>query len=160
MILIGVSLLVLALDQATKFLVLHSLTLNVPVPLVFDFICLTYTQNPGTAFGLLGNLNPVWRGPFFISITAVAGIIVYAYQRLIPEGKILSRVALGLIWGGAMGNFADRLFYGKVVDFIDMGYQQYRWYVFNLADTCISLGILLLIYEFLFLEPKPKAKTP
>jgi signal peptidase II len=118
---------------------------------------LTYTQNPGTAFGFLSDLNPLWRGPFFIAITGLAGVIVYTYQRLIPDGKIFSRVALGLIWGGAMGNFTDRLFYGKVVDFIDVGFHQYRWYVFNVADSCITMGLLFLLAEFLFLSPKQKA---
>ncbi len=152
MILIGVSLLVLALDQVTKFLILHSLPLNQSVPLLADYVCLTYTQNPGTAFGLLSNLNPLWRIPFFVTITGAAGAIVYTYQRYIPAEKNLARIALGLIWGGAMGNFTDRLFYGKVVDFIDVGFHQYRWYVFNVADSCITVGLALLIYEFVFLQ--------
>jgi signal peptidase II len=154
MILIGVSLLVLALDQVTKFMILHSVALNQSVPLLADYVCLTYTQNPGTAFGLLSNLNPLWRVPFFLTITGVAGAIVYTYQRLIPEEKNLARVALGLIWGGAMGNFADRLFYGKVVDFIDVGFHQYRWYVFNVADSCITVGLVILFYEFVFLKSR------
>ncbi|MGH7739177.1 MAG: signal peptidase II, partial [bacterium] len=136
MILIGVSLLVLALDQSTKILILHSLKLGQSIPLFSDFVRLTYTQNPGTAFGLFADMNPVWRIPFFVTITGLAAVIVYVYQRLIPAEKVLSRIALGMIWGGAMGNFADRLFYGKVVDFIDVGFHQYRWYIFNLADSC------------------------
>ena len=158
MILIGVSFLVLALDQATKFLVLQHLELNRPVPLFFDYLCLTYTQNPGTAFGFLSDLNPLWRGPFFIAITGLAGVIVYTYQRLIPAEKFFPGRA-GADLGGAMGNFTDRLFYGKVVDFIDVGFHQYRWYVFNVADSCITVGLLFLLAEFLFLSPKQKAEA-
>jgi signal peptidase II len=127
MILIGISLLVLALDQVTKCLILHSLSLNQSMPIVSDYVCLTYTQNPGTAFGLLSDLNPLWRIPFFLAITALAGVIVYVCHWVTPKEKLLARIALGLIWGGALGNFTDRLFYGKVVDFIDVGFHQYRW---------------------------------
>jgi signal peptidase II len=154
MILIGVSLLVLALDQFTKFLVVKSLVLNQSVPLCSDILCLTYTQNTGTAFGLLANLDLAIRIPFFIAITLVAGFIVYTYQRLIPADRNLARVALGLIWGGAMGNFVDRIFNGRVIDFIDVGFHQCRFYVFNVADSCITIGLVFLLCEFFFLKPK------
>jgi signal peptidase II len=158
MILLGVSMLVLALDQTTKILVLHNLTLNQSVPLYPDLLYFTYIQNPGTAFGFMANMETVVRIPFFVAVTTAAGFIVYMYQLFIPPGRYLSRIALGLVWGGALGNFIDRLLYGKVIDFIDMRYHEYQWYIFNVADSCITVGLFLLLYEFLFgnlLKKKP-----
>jgi signal peptidase II len=149
MILMGVSLLVVALDQFTKFLILQSVRLNDSVPLYPDFLYLTYIQNPGTAFGFMSNMEGVVRIPFFIAITLAAGSIVYMYQRIMPQEKHLSRVGLGLVWGGALGNFLDRILYGKVIDFIDVRYHDYQWYIFNVADSCVTVGLLLLLFEFL-----------
>lgn len=151
MMLLGISMLVVALDQFTKFLVLRSVQLNETVPLVPDFIYLTYTRNPGTAFGFMSNMEAVVRIPFFVAITIAAGFIVYTYQHLIPQEKQLTRVALGLVWGGAMGNFIDRLLYGNVIDFIDMQHFYFP-YIFNLADSCITTGLLFLLFEFIWLN--------
>ena len=156
MILLGISLLVVALDQFTKFLVLHSLALNESVALCPNFIYFTYIQNPGTAFGFMSNMEAVIRVPFFAAITTGAGFIVYLYQRFIPSDRYLSRVALGLVWGGALGNFVDRILYGTVIDFIDMRYHEYQWYIFNVADSCITMGLLLLLWEFAR-ESRPEA---
>ena len=150
MMLLGVSFLAVALDQFTKYLILHSLKLNETAVLLPGTLYFTYIQNPGTAFGFMSNMNAVVRIPFFIGITVVAGLIVYTYQRMIPPEKVFSRLALGLIWGGAMGNFVDRLLYGKVIDFIDARYHQYQWYVFNVADSCITIGLIFLLLEHFF----------
>jgi signal peptidase II len=98
----------------------------------------------------MAGMNTVVRIPFFIGVTVVAGFIVYTYQRMMPPEKVFSRAALGLIWGGAVGNFVDRLLYGKVIDFIDTRYHQYQWYVFNVADSCITIGLILLLLEHFF----------
>jgi signal peptidase II len=157
MILMGVSLLVVALDQFTKFLILRSLSLNESVSLYPNILYLTHTQNPGTAFGLMSNMELFVRIPFFVAITTLAGFIIYFYQRFIPPERHVTRVALGLVWGGALGNFADRMMYGKVIDFIDMRYQGFQWYQFNLADTCITIGLLYLLVEFIWAG---RRKTP
>jgi signal peptidase II len=149
MILIGISILVVVLDQFTKFLVLHSLYPHESVPLLSNIIYLTYTQNSGSAFGLFSNLGSMIRIPFFIAVTLASTFIVYAYQRMISEEKQMTRMALGLVWGGALGNMVDRLLYGQVIDFIDVRYNDIPWYVFNVADSCISIGILFLLFEFI-----------
>jgi signal peptidase II len=138
------------LDQASKDLVIHTLKLGQSVPLAGNWLELTYVQNPGAAFGFLASARSFWRVPFFILVTVAATLLVYAYQRFLPPEKKLDRLALGLIWGGAMGNFMDRLLVGRVIDFIDVGYGQYRWPVFNLADSCITLGLGLLILGHFF----------
>jgi signal peptidase II len=148
MMLIGISALVVALDQFTKFMVLQSLHLNESVPFLTGLLYFTYIQNPGTAFGFMSNMETLIRIPFFIAITSAAGFIVHTYQRFIPQDKILSRIALGLVWGGALGNLIDRLLYGKVIDFIDVRYQWFP-YIFNVADSCVTIGVLCLLFEFL-----------
>lgn len=150
----AVSIIAALLDQATKYLIVRYCHLGVSVTVLRDLLYLTYTQNPGAAFGFMANTPAYVRIPFFILITVGAGLIVYSYQRFIPPEKKLQRFALGLIWGGAMGNFIDRVFYRQVVDFVDFRYywhhQQQQWYVFNFADSCITVGLTLLIWSYLF----------
>ncbi len=137
------------MDQGSKALVAHGMRLGQSWPLIGNFLELTYVQNPGAAFGFLASAPAIWRAPFFILVTLGASLLVYAYQRFLPPEAKAVRVALGLIWGGALGNFTDRLWLGKVVDFIDVGIRQYRWPVFNLADSAITIGLGLLILDFL-----------
>ncbi len=155
MILLRVSLLAMALDQVSKYLVVHYCRINESVMVLKDFLYLTYIQNPGAAFGFMANTQAIFRIPFFIAITLGAGLIVYAYQRFIPPEKKWTRFALGLIWGGAMGNFIDRVFYRKVVDFIDARYHQHQWYVFNVADSCITVGLVILFLGYWLEKPEP-----
>jgi signal peptidase II len=149
MIVIGVSFMALALDQITKAWVLKNLQLNETRPLLHGFLNLTYIQNPGAAFGFMAEMPGLLRIPFFLGITFMAGFIIYAFQRFLPHERLRARMALGLIWGGAMGNCVDRLLIGKVVDFIEVYYHSFRWYVFNVADSCITVGIALLILDYL-----------
>lgn len=149
MILLGIAMLVLALDQTTKFVVLHELRLNESVPLFQDMVYLTYKQNPGTAFGFMSTMEPVVRIPFFVAVSLAAFAIVYTYQHFLPPEKHLPRVGLGLVLGGALGNLLDRLLYGRVIDFIDFRWEDFQWYVFNVADSCVLVGLLILLMVFL-----------
>jgi signal peptidase II len=149
MILLGIAMLVLALDQTTKFAVLHELHLNESVPLFPDMVFLTYRQNPGTAFGFMSDMDPVVRIPFFVAITLAAFAIVYTYQHFLPPEKQWPRIGLGLVLGGALGNLLDRLLYGRVIDFIDLRWEDFRWYVFNIADSCVLLGLMILLVVFI-----------
>jgi len=150
MMLLGISMLVVALDQVTKFMILQSLKLNESIPVYPDLIYLTYIQNPGTAFGFMSEMRSFVRIPFFVAITIAAASIVYTYQRLIPQDRRFTRFCLGLVLGGALGNFVDRLLYGKVIDFIDMRYHEFQWYIFNVADSCITIGLTFLLFEFIW----------
>src|SRR5277367_6594798 len=93
----AVSILALAADQASKLVVLHFFKLGQSVTLVPGFLYFTYIQNPGAAFGFLASTQAGWRIPFFIGITFLAGLVVYAYQRFLPPEKKTARFALGLI---------------------------------------------------------------
>ena len=135
----GTAAAVLALDQLSKHLVVSNLAGRPPVDLVGSFVQLRYTTNSGGAFSLLTG------APWFFGIMAmvIVGGIVYASRRAQPLSML---VVLGLILGGALGNLTDRLFRGEgllrgeVVDFIKVGI----WPVFNLADSCVVVGGVLL----------------
>ena len=151
MMLMGISMLVLALDQFTKLLIVNTMEIHQSIPILPDLLYMTYIQNPGTAFGFMSNMEALVRIPFFIVATAGATFIVYVYQRMIPHERLLTRIALGLVWGGALGNLVDRLLYGKVIDFIEVRYHEIQWfpYIFNVADSCITVGLVYLLIEFL-----------
>jgi signal peptidase II len=145
-----VSVVALLADQLSKFLILKYCALGQTISVIPGYLYLNYIQNQGAAFGFMANAPSWFRIPFFLIITLGAGIIVYAYQRFIPKEKVLQRFALGLIWGGAMGNFVDRVVYHRVVDFIDVRFHQHQWfpYIFNVADSCITVGLTLLIFTY------------
>lgn len=133
-----IGLAVFAVDQATKWLVATRLTPGQRVPLVPGVFEITYTLNPGAAFGILPE-----RTGFFIFVTlAVVVLILYILRRHGPSGPHLA-FALGLELGGAAGNLVDRLFLGAVIDFLDFRV----WPVFNLADVAIVVGAILLAWH-------------
>lgn len=140
-----VALVALATDQVSKLLVQANIPLGVTVPIapfLTPYLTFTNVQNTGAAFSLFQNAN--W---FFIIVAIiVAGAIVYYTPRL-PPGDRLSRAALGLQLGGAVGNLIDRLRHGYVTDFIHLQIPEigFDWPVSNIADICIVSGVILLI---------------
>lgn len=150
----GIAAGVLALDQTTKWLVVSNLQGNPPVRLIGDAVRFVYATNPGGAFSLLTGF------PLFFAVMAVVvmGAIVY-YSRRTDSAAILG--VLGLLLGGALGNFSDRLFrgdrllHGQVVDFVDVG----SFPVFNVADSAITVGaITLTLLLSRAPEPEPDAR--
>lgn len=128
------------MDQVSKAAVQSLMFLGESIPVAPPFFYLTYIMNPGAAFGLLADQTPL-----FITVGVLLAIGVLVVYRKIPPEKILIRYGLGFILGGALGNLADRLRYGRVVDFLDFRV----WPVFNLADTAIFIGVCLLVRELL-----------
>jgi signal peptidase II len=127
-------------DQLTKTIVAKIFPLNSPYPLIGSFLQFTYIRNPNAAFGLsFGGRIPLL--PF--AILAILILIVFFVKT--KHEKRHELIAIGLILGGALGNLLDRIRYGEVVDFIDVGINQYRWPVFNIADSAVTVGIFLLI---------------
>ena len=134
--------LVLALDQLTKAIVSAHLIPGDPVPLLGQFVRLTLVHNTGAAFGLF----PGSRLPFIlISVLAIA-VVLYLFARDAYR-SFINRVLLGCILGGALGNLIDRIRWGRVVDFIDVGFGPVRWPVFNVADSAVTLGVILLAWN-------------
>jgi signal peptidase II len=144
-----VGLVILVLDQATKLLALSRLSLGIPVSVVDGLFALTLVMNPGLAFGILGAVPPGWR--WVVALLSLAALCALAFLavRLLPGGGWPAALALGLIFGGAVGNLIDRWRFGAVVDFIDVYWRAYHWPAFNVADSAISLGVALLALRLL-----------
>ncbi|HET8759800.1 MAG TPA: signal peptidase II [Nitrospiria bacterium] len=131
-------------DQATKVVIQRTMMLHETIP-VMPSVSLTYTRNPGAAFSLLADAHPTFRAWFFLAVSVVALILIAVFLRRVERGDWWSLTALSLILGGAIGNLLDRVRYGEVVDFIDLYVGQYHWPVFNVADSGITVGMLMLL---------------
>ncbi len=137
------------LDQVTKALVINFFNLYDSVVLL-PIVNLTFVVNYGFAFGLLNNpsLNQI-----LVSLVILAIIIYFLYLLIKTQDKIF-QLTLTLILAGALGNFIDRIFRGFVIDFIDIYIGKYHWPAFNIADSCITVGFVVLMINILFLNKK------
>ncbi len=139
------------LDQITKLLVKKTMYLGQSIEVFGDVVRLTYVENPGMAFGInIGN-GTVYT---ILTIVAIIGIVYYMWFYLKQDIKMKS--ALALVLGGAFGNLIDRILYARVVDFIDIGIKNTRWPVFNIADSVVVIGMILLSVHMFFLDKPDK----
>jgi len=147
---------VVVFDQLTKAAVVSHLAPGTHVDIVEGFVTLTLVMNPGLAFGLLGGIPTGWR--WLVASLSIAALVVLARValRVLPGGSRLDQVAIGFIFGGAVGNLIDRVRFGAVVDFVDLHARGYHWPAFNVADSAISVGVILLALRLL-LRPAPSA---
>jgi signal peptidase II len=149
----AISGIIIAVDQLTKIAVHTSLRLGESVTVAPHFFNLVYVRNQGAAFGFLANSHPAFREIFFLSMPPIALIFILALLRGVEDKDIRQIVALSSIFGGAIGNYIDRLYFGYVVDFLDFyitfGGRTYNWPAFNLADSAIVLGVLFLLWIML-----------
>jgi len=144
--------LIITADQISKSLVKSTMTLYDVIPVIPGFFQLNYITNKGMAFGI--NL-PVGIS-FFSGISLI--IICFLVWILWCERKnnLLMRISLASILGGAIGNLIDRILFGEVIDFFDFMVGDFHWYIFNIADSAVTVGIILMLfYSFLF---KPKVQ--
>ena len=133
--------LVVVFDQATKYLVRHNLDLHATIQVVGDYFRLTYVENSGIVFGIkVGGALPLFT---VLSVAATILILYYFYRE--RANHLGVRISLALILGGAVGNLIDRLFFGRVVDFLDFGVGGYRFFVFNVADSAVTVGVALFL---------------
>ncbi len=139
------SLVIVILDQLTKSMVKSRFYLHESIEVIGDFLRFTYIENPGMAFGI--RIAGPW---FFTLFSAIASVVILVYMYKMRHAAFLSRLALAFILGGAIGNLIDRSLYGRVVDFIDVGIGTTRWPVFNLADSAVTIGMILLISMIIF----------
>jgi signal peptidase II len=144
---------VVILDQAVKWIVLHALPPGVPVTVIDGFFSLTLVMNPGLAFGMLGAVPPGWRWVVALLSVLAVGVLATIATRLLPEGGRVAAVAIGMIFGGAAGNLIDRARFGAVVDFLDFYWRGWHWPAFNVADSAISVGVALLALRMLTASP-------
>ena len=138
-------------DQLTKWLVYQYMELYQSVPVIHDFFYLTYVTNDGMAFGL-----SLPGGQWSLTILSIimTFILVYFFW-LERNSHLIIKLSLSLIISGALGNLVDRILAGKVIDFMHIKIGTYwEWYIFNIADTSVSVGMILFIIHSLYFQDK------
>ena len=156
MSLFGLIAAVIVLDQWSKWLVKSSFNLYQSKPVIQDFFHFTYVTNDGMAFGLS---LPGGKHVLLVMTLLLTGFIVgFLWKE--KDGHPLAKYGLALILSGAVGNLIDRIIYGTVVDFMDFMIGDFHWYIFNVADSAVTIGMILFIYHSLLLEKKTSKSEP
>ncbi|PYS50789.1 MAG: signal peptidase II [Acidobacteria bacterium] len=137
----------LILDRWTKAWIQNRFELNASATVIDGLFNITYVRNTGVAFGIFSSISSPAKSLLLSIFTAFAAILVITYSVRSSARNRLLQVALALILGGALGNLYDRLAYGYVVDFLELYFRTYHWPSFNVADSAISIGVLLLALE-------------
>lgn len=148
---------IVTLDQATKLYIHTQFYLGESLTVINDFFNITYVRNTGAAFGIFRDAGETFRNLFFLSMPPLAMIVILSILWGVKDTDRLQVFALGNVFGGAVGNYIDRLRFGFVIDFLDFHYQhRFTWPAFNVADMCIvgGVGLLLLIMTQQFLEDR------
>jgi len=143
---------VILLDQITKFIIELTIKPGQIIRITDKFFWLTFVQNSGAAFSLSTG-NKLINRLFFIAVTIVAVVLIYRFYR--KTEKAIEKIAFALILGGAIGNLIDRIYLGKVTDFLWCDFPDFimqRWPVFNIADSSIVVAISLLLIFFVFFK--------
>ena len=147
---------ILFFDQLTKFIVDRGMPLHHSIPVIENLFSLTYIRNTGAAFGFLAGSAAAFRLPFLIVFSLVAIGFVIAMLRRLPEQERGLTTALAFILGGAIGNLIDRFAYGEVIDFLDFYWSGYHWPAFNVADSFITVGVVITVFYLI----KAKGQDP
>lgn len=135
MFIFAIAAITLLIDQLSKLSIQRVMSLNQSAPIIPGVFHITYTKNTGTAFGLFTDQTIL-----FVCIALAIIVLIIVYSRRVPRGRQGLRISLALILGGALGNLIDRIRVGAVIDFLDFRI----WPVFNIADSAISIGAVLL----------------
>lgn len=139
---------VLVLDHATKWLARARLDPERAIEVIPGYLRISYVSNTGIAFGLFRDLDSPWKPHVLAAMAIVAVIVILVYSFRMPSSRLLLQSALAVIMGGILGNFADRVLHGYVVDFIEFHVRDaFHWPTFNVADSAITVGIGLLLID-------------
>ncbi len=133
------------LDQVTKQMVASSMRLYESIAVV-PYFNLTYVHNTGAAFSFLSDQGG-WQRWFFATLAFVVSVVITVWLARLKKNEWMLAVSLSLILGGAIGNLIDRLLFGYVIDFLDVYYQTWHYPAFNVADSAITLGVILMLLE-------------
>ena len=148
MFLLGIIVAIIALDQWSKWAIKSSFNLYQSEPVIQDLLHFTYVTNDGMAFGLS---FPGGKHILLVMTILLTGFIIgFLWKE--REGHPLVKYGLALILSGAIGNLIDRLLYGKVVDFLDIMIGDFHWYIFNVADSSVTIGMVLFIMHSIIYE--------
>ena len=148
---------IVLLDQVTKALIVRSLPLHGYVPLVDGLLSLSHVRNRGAAFGILSDWDLPYQTLLLSALSLGALLAIAFYFVRLPAAARLPRLALAFVLGGAVGNLLDRLRLGYVVDFVHVYWRNHQWPDFNVADSAITVGAILLVFSTL---TAPDRKSP
>ena len=149
--------LTLCLDRWTKSLIQNHFSLNESVSVIDGLFNITYVRNTGVAFGIFSSISSPAKSVLLSLFTTIAAVVVVIYSVRSPVRNRLLQVALGFILGGALGNLYDRIRFGYVIDFLEFYFRSYHWPSFNVADSAISTGVVLLGIEIIRNETQTRA---
>ncbi len=137
-------------DRVTKVIVPHLMELHQSIPVIPNFFNFTYLRNTGGAFGILAGWDsPIRRGFFIVASVAAMALLVFLYRQAVSDSSPILRLSFILIGAGALGNLYDRAVTGEVVDFIDFYIGSWHYPAFNVADSAITVGAIILAYAYL-----------
>ena len=148
---------VLLLDRTAKWAVASNIPLHDSVTVIPGLFHLTHVQNTGAAFGLFADSSAQWKVGALVSFSVIALVIVSALLWKNSHAFSITTIGLSLILGGATGNLWDRMMTGRVVDFLDFYIGSYHWPAFNVADSAIVIGAVLLVSEIVFAKSSDEA---
>jgi signal peptidase II len=151
--LLVIAALVTGLDQASKYLILEHVRLHESFSLIPGFLDIAHVKNPGVAFGLFSQNKSNIQQLVLMSASFVAVCVVFYFYNQTSSRHRFMLAGFALILGGAIGNFIDRIRLGEVVDFIDIYIGDLHWPTFNIADSAVSIGIVIFIYHLIFKKP-------
>ncbi|MEC7622204.1 MAG: signal peptidase II [Candidatus Neomarinimicrobiota bacterium] len=143
------AILVLA-DQISKTIVVKTMSLYESIPVIQNFFHFTYITNDGMAFGI----NFPFGYYIFTSVSVLLTLFLFWYLWSVRTHSIVIRLGISFIIAGAIGNLIDRIFLGAVIDFLDFMIGNFHWYVFNLADSYVTVGMVLVLVDSIILEKK------
>ena len=138
---------IVVLDQATKAVVKARLPLHESVTVIPGFFDLTHVRNTGAAFGMLNNMEFAYKPAVMVLVALIALVAVASYALTLPAAQRLARLGLALILGGAVGNLIDRATMGFVIDFVDIYWRSVHFWAFNVADSAITVGVVLMLLD-------------
>lgn len=145
------TLLVVVLDQISKDMISSSFALYESMPVINGFFNLTLMHNTGAAFSFLSDAGG-WQRWFFICLASGVSIGIFIWIYRLPSEQNWLTASLALILGGALGNLWDRITLGYVVDFLDVYYEKWHWPAFNVADSAITIGAIMLIIDTIWFD--------
>ena len=151
-ILLIVFCILLAMDQAIKLVIYHYIPLHQSREVIAGFFSIVHVQNRGAAFGLLSHIPG--SAHIFVITSLIAIAFILAYFRWIKGEEVWTPLCLSLVLTGAVGNLIDRFRLGSVIDFLDFHYRGWHWPAFNVADSSITIGVILLAIKILWGEKK------
>jgi signal peptidase II len=146
----------IVIDQYTKFMVTLHIPLNYSIKIVEGFFNLTHIRNSGVAFGIFSGQQSELKPYLLIFVSVVAIVAILAIFHQTSKDKRLVRTGLILIFSGAIGNLIDRVIHKEVIDFIDLFIENQHWPAFNVADSCITIGVLFMAID-MFVGDKPSS---